>query len=71
MSGPYPKCEECRKGVLLPLSDFHHQGASIPYKAWACSNHQCGFVMVIDKGDIQWRDKSKVLAVNTRGNHRS
>ena len=39
----FPKCQKCNQGDLVPLSDFGSQGASIHYKAWACTNPHCGF----------------------------
>jgi hypothetical protein len=48
----WPKCQRCRKGVLLPLSDYGPQGNDIPYKLWACNNPACGFSLRIDKGQI-------------------
>jgi hypothetical protein len=49
---PFPKCLKCDTGVLLPLSDYGRDGASIRYKAWVCSNPNCGFNMRIDNGEI-------------------
>ena len=42
----------CQEGDLLPLSDFGGQGASIHYKAWVCSNPDCGFNIKIRNGDV-------------------
>ena len=39
----FPKCQKCDVGDLVPLSDFGSQGASIYFKAWACTNPNCGF----------------------------
>jgi hypothetical protein len=38
--------------VLLPLSDYGRDGAPIRYKAWVCSNPNCGFNVRIDNGEI-------------------
>ena len=46
-----PICRKCSKGNLLPLSDYGPDGAPITYKAWACSNPECGFNIRIDKGE--------------------
>lgn len=46
----WTKCLACNKGVLLPLSDYAPEGASVLFKAWCCSNHACGFVLRIDRG---------------------
>ena len=48
----WPQSVSCGSGSLLPLSDFGGQGASILYKAWACSNPDCGFNLKIRNGDI-------------------
>jgi hypothetical protein len=37
---------------LVPLSDFGSQGAAIHYKAWACTNPDCGFNIKIRNGDL-------------------
>mgnify|MGYP001560066499 CR=1 FL=1 len=47
-----PKCQKCKIGDLIPLSDFGGQGAAIHYKAWVCTNPDCGFNMKIRNGDI-------------------
>jgi len=48
----FPACEKCKSGVLVPLSDFGSQGATIHYKAWVCTNPDCGFNLKIRNGDI-------------------
>jgi len=50
--GSFPKCQKCEVGVLVPLSDFGSQGASIRYKAWVCTNPDCGFNLKIRNGDV-------------------
>lgn len=52
MSVSFPSCQECSNGVLLPLSDYGRDGAPIQYKAWVCSNPDCGFNIRIDNGEI-------------------
>ena len=47
-----PKCQKCPEGVLVPLSDYGVQGSSVHYKAWACTNPECGFNIKIRNGDI-------------------
>lgn len=47
-----PPCRKCDTGVLLPLSDYGRDGASIMYKAWVCSNPECGFNVRIDNGEL-------------------
>ena len=48
----WPECRVCPEGSLLPLSDFGSQGAPIHYKAWVCSNPDCGFNIKIRNGDV-------------------
>ena len=48
----FPECLKCHKGVLIPLSDYGRDGAPIRYKAWACTNPDCGFNLRIDNGEI-------------------
>ena len=48
----FPECQSCATGVLLPLSDYGRDGATIQYKAWVCSNPECGFNLRIDNGEI-------------------
>ena len=50
----FPKCMKCDAGVLIPLSDYGKDGASIMYKAWVCSNPECGFNLRIDNGEISF-----------------
>ena len=38
----YPDCRKCGKGAMLPLSDYGRDGAPITFKAWVCSNPECG-----------------------------
>lgn len=54
MENTYPECQKCSTGVLVPLSDYGREGASIRYKAWVCSNPECGFNIRIDNGDISF-----------------
>ena len=48
----FPGCQKCETGVLLPLSDYGREGASIRYKAWVCSHPDCGFNIRIDNGEV-------------------
>ncbi len=52
METNFPPCLKCRVGVLIPLSDYGREGSSILYKAWACTNPECGFSIRIDNGEI-------------------
>lgn len=48
----FPKCLKCERGVLIPLSDYGRDGATIRYKAWVCTDPECGFNLRIDNGEI-------------------
>lgn len=48
----FPRCQKCKTGDLIPLSDFGSQGAAIHYKAWVCTNPDCGFNLKIRNGDV-------------------
>jgi hypothetical protein len=39
---------------MLPLSDYGRDGAPITYKAWVCSNPECGFNIRIDNGELSY-----------------
>jgi len=52
MESSYPECGKCSKGVLIPLSDYGRDGAPIMYKAWVCTNPDCGFNLRIDNGEV-------------------
>jgi hypothetical protein len=52
VEGVFPKCQACNQGDLVPLSDFGGQGAAIHYKAWVCTNPDCGFNIKIRNGDV-------------------
>lgn len=54
MDTQLPECLKCKVGRLLPLSDYGRDGASIRFKAWACSNPECGFNLRIDNGEISF-----------------
>ena len=47
-----PKCQRCSVDDLVPLSDFGSQGAAIHYKAWVCTNPECGFNIKIRNRDV-------------------
>mgnify|MGYP001163955705 FL=1 len=51
-NGNFPSCLKCNSGVLVPLSDYGRDGASIHYKAWACTNPDCGYHLRIDNGEL-------------------
>jgi hypothetical protein len=49
-----PQCKKCGVGVMIPLSDYGREGAPIKFKAWACTNPECGFNIRIDNGEISY-----------------
>lgn len=53
----FPSCQKCNAGVLIPLSDYGQEGAAVTYKAWACTNPDCGFSLRIDKGEVSYGRK--------------
>jgi hypothetical protein len=59
----FPACLKCGKGHLLPLSDYGRDGATITYKAWVCSNPECGFSLRIDNGEISY---GKPIGISTK-----
>ncbi|MCX6829374.1 MAG: hypothetical protein NT002_08870 [candidate division Zixibacteria bacterium] len=59
----FPNCLKCNMGRLLPLSDYGREGATITYKAWVCSNPDCGFSIRIDNGEISY---GKQIGVSTK-----
>ena len=52
MGRDHLECMKCSQGVLVPLSDYGRDGATIKYKAWVCINPDCGFHLRIDNGEI-------------------
>jgi hypothetical protein len=48
----FPRCQKCDAGLLIPLSDYGRDGATIRYKAWVCTSPDCGFNIRIDNGEI-------------------
>jgi hypothetical protein len=49
-----PPCQKCGNGKLLPMSDYGRDGAPITFKAWVCTNPDCGFNIRIDNGEISF-----------------
>jgi hypothetical protein len=54
MERDFPECKKCSTGVLIPLSDYGREGSSIMYKAWVCTNPDCGFNIRIDNGEVSF-----------------
>jgi hypothetical protein len=52
-----PKCQKCNAGLLIPLSDYGQEGATVIFKAWVCTNPDCGFSLRIDKGEVSFGRK--------------
>ena len=50
----YPKCQKCGKGELVPLSDFSNNQVAKKYKAWACTDPNCRFFIVLRGGDVYY-----------------
>ncbi|MCH7592983.1 MAG: hypothetical protein IIB27_00550 [Chloroflexi bacterium] len=48
-----PECRACNAGDLVPLSDFGTGGSDIQFKAWVCTNIECGFNLKIRSGEIR------------------
>jgi len=63
----WPKCLMCDMGVLIPLSDYGRDGATIKYKAWICSNPKCSYHIRIDNGEISSGDISAIGEARTTG----
>ena len=61
----FPKCQKCKTGDLVPLSDFGSQGAAIHFKAWVCTNPECGFNLKIRNGDLYVDEPISSGAVHT------
>lgn len=53
----FPKCQRCKVGDLLPLSDYGGNSATIMYKAWVCSLEECKFNIKIRNGEIHFNEQ--------------
>jgi len=62
----FPKCRKCGEGDLVPLSDFGNQGAPIRWKAWVCTNPDCGYNLKIRNGDVYINEPIMDGVHNTR-----
>ena len=58
MDETFPTCLSCNNGVLVPLSDYGKNGATIKYKMWVCNNPNCGFNIRIDNGKLSISSQS-------------
>lgn len=48
----FPKCQKCQDGQLVPLSDFGGHGSAVHFKAWVCTNPECGYNLKIRNGEV-------------------
>ena len=60
-----PKCQKCNNGTLIPLSDYGQEGSSVIFKAWVCTNPDCGFNLKIRNGDLYVDEPISSGAVHT------
>lgn len=58
----FPKCQKCGKGVMVPFSDFGPNSVSIKYKAWACTDQECRFFIVLRGGEVYYGTASAEAA---------
>jgi hypothetical protein len=63
MEHSFPECQKCGTGVLIPLSDYGREGATIRFKAWVCTNPECGFSIRIDNGEVSY---GKTIGYSTK-----
>jgi hypothetical protein len=50
-----PTCRKCGTGKLIPLSDYGPKGVSSEvFKAWVCTNPDCGFFIRARKGEVRY-----------------
>ena len=48
----FPICRVCGQGDLVPLSDYGGQGGAVQFKAWVCTEPDCGFNLKVRNGDV-------------------
>lgn len=50
----FPKCVKCGDGDIIPLSDTSvgQAPASVTFKAWVCTNPECGYNVRFKNGEI-------------------
>jgi hypothetical protein len=63
MEHSFPECQKCGTGILIPLSDYGREGATIRFKAWVCTNPECGFSIRIDNGEVSY---GKTIGYSTK-----
>ena len=52
----FPLCRACADGELVPLSDYGGQGSAVHYKAWVCTNPDCGYNLKIRNGEVSMNE---------------
>ena len=67
MENSFPKCQKCGQGDLVPLSDFGNQGAPIHYKAWVCTNPDCGYNLKVRNGEVYLNEPIHSGELHVRG----
>lgn len=67
----FPKCQRCKQGDLVPLSDYGRQGSAIHYKAWACTSPACGYNIKIRNGGLYLDEPINSGALHTSKQARS
>ena len=50
----FPLCPKCKKELLLPLSDYGQDGATVQWKVWACGSDECRYSIRVDKGTVKY-----------------
>ncbi len=50
----FSACQKCTTGKLVPLSDYGPKGVSEVFKAWVCTNPDCGFFIRARKGEVSY-----------------
>ena len=51
-------CQKCSTGKLVPLSDYGPKGVSEVFKAWVCTNPDCGFFIRSRKGEVAYGEST-------------
>ena len=58
-----PKCQKCNNGLLIPLSDYGQEGASVIFKAWACTEPGVRVLAPRRQGRGQLREEDRAQAL--------
>ena len=54
-----PKCQKCNNGILIPLSDYGQDGASVIFKAWAAAQSGLRFLTPSGQGRGYLRQENR------------